>query len=507
MYCKYLHLFDSESGQEEIIILLLAISMIFSFVSCDDKTPVKPEEVITNKIVGTGTAQDPYAIRSLEAFKQVGSEEWQAMIEKGENEETYYKLECDIDLSKEPAAKFFIKAFGGILDGDGHTIKGNNNIPYIFYYFFEDTTIKNLKIDFDTNYVTRIWSDTAAKVSIGEDSKETYDKLTLDITLDNVDFAPSSENWYFIGDNNAGLYQYNTTSFGSTLSNEGYKTAFVSVLTTKAEEPVQYTITLKNCDIDGNYNGGFGGSGAAIFFGGQLYGTNVVLENCTFNGALEGYNVALVIGNMANCENSHITLNNVQNKGQIIAYSDKGSILYGNGTTSAASVSETIRGNDIQKVTPPFELTKPNKNKAFDFSALSEGTYELKLFLPSVYTYDGETFLYQTNSNTITVPVTKETTDFFLAKVISTDDAKAVSLTLNDWATVETASKEGAKYQFAEDGTDKYLVINYGTTVKKLYTKNVEGKAVDPAYMLQAMLLQHDTTGKISAVSALVSLK
>lgn len=493
----------------EIIILLLAVCMVFSFVSCDDKTPVKPEEVITNKIVGTGTAQDPYAIRSLEAFKQVGSEEWQAMIEKGENEETYYKLECDIDLSKEPAAKFFIKAFGGILDGDGHTIKGNNNIPFIFYYFFEDTTIKNLKIDFDTNSITRLWSMTAIKGTPvdGDLDNVAYDKSTIDITLENVDFIPTSENSYFIGDNNAGLYQYDTTSYGAVLCADGYKGFWISNFAFLEKEAATYTITLKNCDVDGNYNGGFGKSGAAIFFGGQLWGADVVLDNCTFNGTLEGLNVAILMGNHANCDESRVTLNNVQNKGKIVSFTDKGSLLYGNGTTSAASVRGKVSGNEIEQVTPTLALTKPAPNKAFDFSALSEGTYELKLFLPSVYTYDGETFLYQTNSNTITVPVTKETTDFFLAKVISTDDAKAASLTLKDWAAVETASKEGAKYQFAEDGTDKYLVINYGTTVKKFYTKNVDGNDVAPAYMLQAMLLQHDTTGKISAVSALVSLK
>ena len=494
---------------KKISILLLSLLIAFSFIACKNE-PVKPEEIIKNKIVGTGTAQDPYVIRSLEAFKQLGSEEWQTKIEKSESAETYYKLECDIDLSKEPSGRYFINAFGGVLDGNGHTIKGNNGIRYFFNYIFADTTIKNLNITFDTESITRLWYQTSIKGTIvsgtsENDIKVAYDKDKMTFNLENVDFVSGSDYSYFIGDNNAGIYQLNAPTFITVFSGNEYKD-FCFENAYKDETPLKYTITLKNCDVNGNYNGGFGNSGAAVFLGGQLEGVDIVLEGCTFNGILEGYNVAFLMGNNANCIKSTITLNNVQNKGRISSYTDKGSLLYGNGKTSDATVKGTISGNEINQINPTLTLTKPVKNAAFDFSTLSEGSYELKLFLPSVYTYDGDSYQYQTNSNTITVPVTKETKDFFLAKVLSSNDQKAETLTLADWKTVETATKEGAKYQFVDIETDKYLVINYGTTVKKLYTKNDKGNTVEPAYMKQAMLLLRDTSGKINSVSMLVSL-
>lgn len=465
---------------------------------------------------GNGTEEDPYLIKNLADFKKLGSKEWQAKIEEGLNEDIYYRLDSNIDLSNEAPATCFIKTFGGIFDGNGHTIKGNNNIKYIFYYLLEDTTIKNLNIDFDTESITRIWSMTAIKGyknGMGSDSDGdplllvAYDKEAINITLDNVNFVPQSNHSYYIGDNNSALYQDGTTSYGSFLDEGKYSNFFISQSVRCGEKVVKYTITIKNCKVEGNYNGGFGNSGGAIFFGGQPWGADLVLEDCSFNGNHEGYYVGLVLGNASGCQMSTITLENVVNNGTISSCTDKGSLLYANRTNSKeATVIGQIFGNEIKKMEPSLALSKPVQNQAFDFTKI-EGEAELKLFLPSVYTYEGETFIYQTNSNTVTIPVTKTTNDIYLAKVVSTDDSIVDKMSLQDWSNVSTATIEGIKYQFVDYNNEKYMVLNYGVSYSKFYTKDDKGAEVEPALMKNAMLLQRGTSNEIKAVSTLITLK
>ncbi len=496
---------------KKIIILLLALCMVFCFVSCDNKTP-EPEDVVPNVIIGTGTEKDPYAIKSFAAFKQLGSDEWQAKIEKGENEGVYYRLDCDIDLSKEAPSTYFIKAFGGTFDGNGHTIKGNNNISYIFNYLFADTTIKNVKLDFDTESITRLWYQLVVKGTITKtDPKEgpmvAYDKDTIGLTFENVDFVPKSNHSYFIGDNNAGLYQLNSPYFATVLSEGKYKDFYIEYAL-KDEKEVKYTIKLKGCDVYGNYNGGFGGSSAAVFFGGQLCGVGIVLEDCSFNGTLEGLNVTMLFANKSGCDDSPVTLTNVRNNGTIKSYTNKGTLYYGvnASTLKGATITGEITGNSINQVDPSLTLTNPGFGKQFDFSTL-EGEAELKLFLPSVYTYDGDSYLYRTDSNTITIPVTNETKDIYVAKVVSTDDIVGKEgYTLVDWNEVNTETKEGSKYQFVDHDSEKYMVLNYGVSVSKFYTKKDDGSTVFPQVMKNAMLLQRGENNEIKAVSNLVKL-
>ena len=131
-----------------LLTALIVSSMVFSSFAegaWDGKTAA------TAFASGTGTETDPYIISNAEQLKYFAD-----LVNSGETNATYgaasYKLSADIDLGGNtwtPVGVLASVAFGGIFDGDGHTVKnfyveaGNA----AFFGVVSIATVKNFKID------------------------------------------------------------------------------------------------------------------------------------------------------------------------------------------------------------------------------------------------------------------------------------------------------------------------------------------------------------------------
>lgn len=481
---------------------------------------------------GYGTEANPYEIKTAEQFLNI--EKMEEKILGGENDNLYFKLTGDIDLRGETG--YAATVFSGTLDGDGHTIYGSNGMPFIFKYFYEDTTFKNFTIVFDDENITRLvqWASVrATDQGTGPNRGNTsanittvflYDKPTLTLTMDNVDYRAPSNKFYTVGDNNFAFYVQNNISALDVYyvpESKFIETWTTSIFTTTEysiddpEDYMTYYVNLSNCDISGNFVGGFGNSGAAIFIGGQLLGSQVTIEDCSFDGTLEGYNTALVVGNYANCFNettlpkSSITVDNVRG-GNIISYSGKGSLSFSN---NAEVIDGTLSGN-YQKAGSGSELTiTAQKGQPITLPAngvSNAASYELKLSLPTMYWYDSESstdWTAQTNSNTFTIAYTNNNvpTGIYVAKVLSSIEAEKISgFESIDWDSVTDRSVEGYKYVFKQVGTDWYLVINYKEAgfVRMYSSTGLPTSTSHCAYPSNVILIAKDANNRIAAVSA-----
>ena len=165
---------------------------------------------------GSGTSADPYLIANASQFLKIGTQEFQTKLLEGDNDNLYFKLTGDIDLSNQTGG-YAIPVFSGTLDGNGHVIKGSNNLDFIFAYFFEDTTFKNFTIELAESSVTRLFSGPSllAESSFSGFEKGTssgatniyvYDKDTITLTIDDVDYKAYEGSYYAVGDDNYALY-------------------------------------------------------------------------------------------------------------------------------------------------------------------------------------------------------------------------------------------------------------------------------------------------------------
>lgn len=128
-----------------LVLVLAAVPMAVSADTWDGKT------VATGFASGTGTAEDPYIIKTAAQLAYLAT---QTNADETFSTGKYFKLEADIDLGNQnwtPIANAKAQAFRGTFDGDNHTISGlcadlpDATFVGLFGYI-EEATIQNLSI-------------------------------------------------------------------------------------------------------------------------------------------------------------------------------------------------------------------------------------------------------------------------------------------------------------------------------------------------------------------------
>ena len=469
----------------------------------------------------------------------IADERVQEMFKRGENDSIYFELTSDIDL-RNCEQTVIANFFSGNLSGNNHRIYVNNQINYLFNYLFEDTTLSDFNIVLGDTNPTKIFYapaflatgsfngyDRGLKNSPSSATAYIYDKPTLTITMNDVDFIGPESRFCYLGDANAALYATDNCSVAAALyNNEIDSDTFMSCvyttenITPSAEEYwTVYHINLNNCDVSGNFTGGYSGSGAAIFIGGQLYGTQVTITNCSFTGLLEGWNVAVAIANSSGCStettSSKVAVSGITG-GTVTSFSGKGSAEYSNATNlpSIGDISCTFT------IDNSYALTSPKKDEAgkiiFENSSTSgTASYQVKLGLPTLYWYTDESSsscITETNSNTITLnyksndELTK--TAIYKAKVLTLLEAEHIANEGNGFATLDSAtwmtSDEGYPLTFVEDNGMQYLVIDYSSRIEYAFMYSASGLKNDAASyseLSKAILIARDNNGRTIATS------
>lgn len=495
---------------------------------------------------GYGTAQSPYLIYNVQQFKNINNDDFQEMLKSGNNDQLYFRLMNNIDLSGESG--YVADFFSGHLDGNNKTITGSNMMPYIFHYLYGNTTISNLTIQLDNLEITRVFSRPVFKgvkqfTGIERGDNGTDDKCfvcaedSLTITMDNVDFITEegNENYYYLGDGNNALYQNGTTPQVFVLCDDNLTETFSSCLYTSNETGytdkfVQYNLVFSDCDAKANFTGGASASGAAIFVGGQLYGTNVIINNCSYSGFFEGQNVGFIIANSSGCNKagSKIIIDGVSEANTITPYGDKSSLLSSN--QSVALPVEYINGGNLTGNFTPVKNkgititgTKNNKITISGVDSIKAEEYQVKLYLPSMYWYDSVADIsttWRTDSNVVTFifadAATLANTDIYVAKVLSSEDANSLKDSVQAFNNIEWqgTTKEGQKYAFItipSEGTESstvYLVLDYSNYQGYVMRYTSDGAPTDLNdfnYVKSAITLAKDSSNKSIAISELTT--
>lgn len=448
---------------------------------------------------GLGTKEAPYLIYNIDQFLALNNISIQEI-----DTERWFELKADIDLSGlTPSTSYLIKAFGGTLDGKGHTITGNNDLTYIFAYFVEDTTIKNLNMVADNENLTILFGYKLIRSSY-EGNKIPYSKEKVNITFSNVDYVNTTSHPYKVGDSNWSFYYNDNTSLCYLYKDGNFDTGWMEDLR-KDGEYVHSYYNIEDCDIYGNYYGGFSNSGAAIFNGGQIYGGHLTIKNSNFFGTLKGERVSLVMANYANFQNNEhnneniIVLENVKNNGTIMASDSSSNLIFSNKTIPADIGNNLIVGScigaDVQRMDIGSSASGFEKDNMLDLSSFNDSnkTYEIKLSLPSKYWFIGDSYVARTDSNTFAISITNDS-QIYCAKVLSTSDLEDVRFAevkdnLINWNNITTTDTEGTKYQFVTVDSGVYLVINYESdTYKYYYSKNNTGPIDNIRYLSKAIV-------------------
>ena len=476
---------------------------------------------------GYGTKDDPYRIETTEQFLNIGHEDIQNAFMADYGANLYFSLENDIHLEehKGSAARFF----SGTLMGNGHRIYGGNEVDYIFDHFLEDTTFEDFTVVFDDEEITQVVFQ-GAILSAGEfaDSEFYYDKETMVLNYNNVDYLSQNEDHvYKVRDNNFGFYADGTVVYFLAIMPDGSEdSSAMSCYMGSPEQYSKYIINITDCDVTGNFIGGFGKSGSAIFLGGQYFDTDINITDCTFDGVLEGYNTSLITANANMCfvgnpqnfpYENNVYCDNVTGV-KIISYSGKGSVYYSNHPT------ETIAGVvncEYETISPSNALTVTgsNLNDKLSISLANSSItgiekYQYKLSLPTLYWYeDGldheETG--ETNSNTFTIEYSAngEAPDVYIAKPVSRIEAEALAANGVETAFANLSwdnaavSEEGLPYQFVvnDDGA-VYLVIDYLIDTPKLYSGTGIPSSMDSYKALSVLIaLGLDSSNGVIATS------
>jgi len=545
--------------KKTLILALALLVAIFCFTACDSDDDDALARVPTVEDDGTTKT---YVVQSTEQFLALNNSDIQKEIMKGDDANVKFRLEADINLAGRNFDNgYAIYAITGEFDGNGHTITGSNNADYLFMYAVEDTTFKDFDVKFDSNSITKVLGEPLLYGKSG--GKNWYyicDEESLSISFEDVDYDPDGKNYYDIGNNNTSLYlgTLNATCFVAICDPETGKVVGQTFLggniekdksatykykegEEEKEKKVVYTTTLKNCEVEGNYTGGFGYSGAAIFYGGQLYGTTVNMENCEFKGNLVGYNVGLVVANATSCttngsdggnhyDSIKVNATGVVNNGIIKYLSPNDSLEYGNKTKAqAASTYVTFSATGNGKMTlEPANIVKAKTGeedvtsfyssvgKEITFSCDKGARYEVMLMLPTVYWYspeDTSEFARQTNSNTVTIPM-----DNLGDKKIYSPDyvaSKADDLSSIEFEEEPLASgifKEGNEYWFKRvktgtNGGKIYLIIDYSETHPNYtmkYAKNDKALAAVTANNSNCIAIAYSKDGAIVGSSTLL---
>jgi len=520
-----------------LILALVLLLAVFSFVSCDsdddDDMPAMPS--------GTGTASDPYVIKSTEQFLNLNSSEIQNKIMAKGTKDLHFRLEADINLSgKSFSDEYAVKYISGEFDGNGHTITGSDSAKYIFKYAVDDTTFKNFTVDFDENNITKVFYE---PMIIGEfeGTNFIYGQEKLNTTFDNVDYDPHLEDRYYaLGDSNTYLYFGNPWVFLNDEKPEHEdcfysKSKYEIVYKEATGAKVVWNTTLKDCDVDGKYTGGFSGSGSALYYGGQFEGGQTISVKksditgdgiCEFEGLLVGTNVGLVVSNKSGCEKSGKTYSNsnaiiddgcgFKLSGTITYFGNNSDVVYANGTgtdlVSFGSIdgSSNMKGSDKGITSINYTL-----GSEITFSLGEAENYEVKLTLPSVYWYieaSDTSYNKRTDSNIKTIVVNKTNVpkiyaaDYVVSKYDKDNKVNGIDLT-NATSLSSGTFREGESYEFLQTGDDNskkiYLVIDYSSSkLCKDYTMSYVNKSKNNAFssMKDVLILGINGSGEIVAV-------
>ena len=442
---------------------------------------------------GYGTEKSPYIIETAGQFENLGHPDVQEMLLRGENDNLFFRIDRNINLSNHSG--YVAEVFSGHLTGinDGITITCSNDMPYLFHYAFENTDFENFTIRFADREKTVIFANAAVRpveiITVADNyPKFIYDKESLVINYNNVNYEAPNNNNYRVRDNNFGFYVDGTSPLVKVYNGTDFKDTFYFNGTVSNGNDIMYTVNIENCNVSGNFYGGFSASGAAIFVGGQLCGMEVNIKDSHFNGTLEGYNTALVVANQSSCwlddasTKTTITVDNVTG-GTIISYSGKGGVMFSNNN----KYSDPGASADYKTIAPANALTVTGSaaNEKLDISSNSSVVgvteYQYKLSLPTLYWYENGSSKYtgETNSNTFTISYSANETapDVYIAKPITRTEAEALSSIIEefrelDWAVADI-SGEGEPYMFVKtsDGT-QYLIIDYKDNGLKMYSDN-----------------------------------
>ena len=139
---------------------------------------------------GNGTESNPYLIANASQFLRIGSDEFQARLLEGDNDDLYFRLTGDIDLSNQKG--YAARVISGTLDGDNHKIICSNDMPFLFEYSFENMTFKDVMIEFGDSSVTRLFTYPAVRALYEDNYKVNgdiytyyyrYDKDSIDLVF------------------------------------------------------------------------------------------------------------------------------------------------------------------------------------------------------------------------------------------------------------------------------------------------------------------------------------
>ena len=430
---------------------------------------------------GWGTEAEPYEIATAAQLKNIG--ELESAILAGT--EYSFVLTADIDLSGETATgtgnygSYYVEVIGGTFDGNGHTIFGSNAIGDVFHYTYNDTVFRDLTVEFADGNITRLAAIGAytASEDLGGGSYATALE-SLSLTYDNVDYVGQDGVSYYLGNNNAALYYGENCTVLYAWLNDALHDTYNDATYYGSDKTLglPFRITMTGCDVTGDFTGGSGNSGAAIFLGGQIYKyTFPTFADCSFTGTITGRNVGVLFANSSYIRTNgdytgNITVENLTVDGSINALGGNSGVSFSNSKTELSGVSEAAKAC-VNNIAADATLAIDGANDAeYTVTAATNADvsyYEIQLSLATVYWYEDDTYtgpwFAQTNSNNVTIRVEVADladTGVYKAKAVTLRDAVGQGIVDSDFAC-ETYSKEGFLYAFAEKNGAWYLVMDY----------------------------------------------
>lgn len=423
----------------------------------------------------------------------------------------------DIDMSDAYSSDILVSHFAGTFNGNGHTIK-SNGVPYIFGFALNSAEFKNVTIEFNDTEITRLVYR-AEYTAIGRSGNTFYveDDSELVLTYDNVDYAPSSTNeeyYYDFGSvgNSALYYNNNCTLAYAYYDGSDIDTyADSAYYNTDRTTVLPFKITIKNCDVSANFRGAEHGSGAAIFLGGQIYGTYVDIDTCSYSGDFVGEYAGIIFANESGVSRfldgdgnwtesfvtggitytSHISISDVSLTGTLSTLN--GGLTFGNNVTEGVG-SSTAESGELTKMTADSSLgisQNESGNYVITGASTDDGTYSysLRLMMGTVnwyYDADYTNYYGETSNFTITIALDVDETPIELGYSEATPLAlsQANKIVASDFSAWDGTSEEGYRYAFVESGDSHYVIIDFqgqydgayrqfdsdsGTTTAKIY--------------------------------------
>ena len=425
----------------------------------------------------------------------------------------------NIDMSDAYSSDILVSHFAGTFNGNGHTIK-SNGVPYIFGFALNSAEFKNVTIEFNDTEITRLVYR-SEYTAIGRSGNTFYveDDSELVLTYDNVDYAPSSTNeeyYYDFGSvgNSALYYNNNCTLAYAYYDGSDIDTyADSAYYNTDRTTVLPFKITIKNCDVSANFRGAEHGSGAAIFLGGQIYGTYVDIDTCSYSGDFVGEYAGIIFANASGVSGfldgdgdwngsfvtggitytSNISISDVSLTGTLSTLN--GGFTFGNNVTEGVG-SSTAESGELTNMTADSSLgisQNESGNYVITGASTDDGTYSysLRLMMGTVnwyYDADYTNYYGETSNFTITIALDIDETPIELgyskATPLALSQAIDKEIVASDFSEWDGTSEEGYRYAFVESGDSHYVIIDFqgqygdayrqfdsdsGTTTAKIY--------------------------------------